>query len=204
MTSTRGASAVDPATNDTKTRILRVAADLFMRNGFASTSVRQIGQEAGVSQSALYHHIRSKAHLLKALHGRFIDEMLDRMRSAVESDRSSAERLSDAIGVVLSIIETHQAEVTVFLREQHALPPAMRRAIVKRRDEVDRLIDRLIAEGIADGTMRSDLDPRLVRLGILGMCNWAYQWYRLGDRSDSQTIARTFSSIAIDGMRNER
>ena len=49
-----------PPSGDVKARILDVAARLFMEQGFAATSVREIGERAGVGQSSLYHHVRSK------------------------------------------------------------------------------------------------------------------------------------------------
>jgi AcrR family transcriptional regulator len=184
----------------TKDRILRVAAELFMQQGYGGTSVREIGQHAGISQSALYHHIHSKAHLLKALHERFIYEMLERMEAAVETDRSAAEKISDIVRVVMSIIESHQPEVTVFLREQHALPTAMRRSIVKQRDKVDQLVDSVLRAGVESGEFRKDLDVRLMRLGILGMCNWAYQWFRSGEKFSSDDIAAAFGAMALQGV----
>lgn len=190
----------DDATEYTKDRILRVAAELFMRKGYGGTSVREIGQRAGISQSALYHHIQSKSHLLKALHERFILEMIDRLEAVVDTDRSAPEKIRDIVGVVMSIIESHQPEVTVFLREQHALPTAMRRSIVKQRDRVDQLVDRVLHDGVVSGQLRSDLDVRLIRLGILGMCNWAYQWFRSGEEFSSEEIAATFSVIATEGI----
>ncbi|MGH3756409.1 TetR/AcrR family transcriptional regulator [Actinophytocola sp.] len=198
MPSTRAVRA--ETTEYTKDRILRVAAELFMRQGYSGTSVREIGQRAGISQSALYHHIQSKAHLLKALHQQFIVEMIDRLETVVDTDRSAPEKLRDIVGVVMSIIESHQPEVTVFLREQHALPPAMRRSIVRQRDRVDQLVDRVIRDGMAAGELRSDVDVRLIRLGILGMCNWAYQWFRSGERFSSEEIAAAFGVIAIEGI----
>ncbi len=185
---------------DTKDRILRVAADLFMRQGYGSTSVREIGQHAGISQSALYHHIQSKSHLLKALHERFISEMLEQLEAVAITDGDALQKLRGMITVVMTIIESHQPEVTVFLREQHSLPASMRQSVVMQRDRVDQLVDGVIEAGIASGELRSDLDVRLTRLGILGMCNWAYQWYRAGDRLSALDIAAAFSGIALNGI----
>ena len=65
--------------DDVKGRILQVAAELFMERGFGGTSVREIGERAGVGQSSLYHHVRSKGPLLQELHQSFAqDPQVDR------------------------------------------------------------------------------------------------------------------------------
>jgi len=189
-----------PQGGDVRARILEVAAQLFMEQGFAATSVREIGERAAVGQSSLYHHVQSKGQLLYQLHQGFSKELLDRLTTVVDSTSSPTEQLRGLIHVVLSVVETHQAEVTVFLREGHALPEGSRQEIQRDRDQLDALVDKMIADGIEAGELRDDLDVRLTRLGILGMCNWTYQWYRPGGEQSSAEIADFFANLVINGL----
>jgi AcrR family transcriptional regulator len=52
----------------TRERILEVALDLFIRKGYAATSMREIAEPLGISKAALYYHFRSKGHILLELH----------------------------------------------------------------------------------------------------------------------------------------
>lgn len=52
----------------THERILEVALDLFIRKGYAATSMREIAEPLGISKAALYYHFPSKAHLMLELH----------------------------------------------------------------------------------------------------------------------------------------
>src|SRR5579863_4781519 len=64
-------AGVTPA--ETRTRLLRAAADAFAARGYDGTRVADIAAAAGVSNGALYAHFGSKAELLVAalrLHGR--------------------------------------------------------------------------------------------------------------------------------------
>jgi AcrR family transcriptional regulator len=47
-------------------RLLVVALDLFAAGGYRGTSIAQVADRAGLSQSGLLHHFRSKADLLAA------------------------------------------------------------------------------------------------------------------------------------------
>ncbi|MCA8900448.1 MAG: TetR/AcrR family transcriptional regulator [Hyphomonas sp.] len=52
-------------------RILETALELFCRNGFAGTSIRQIAAKVGLSPSSLYNHFDGKDAILEALIERF-------------------------------------------------------------------------------------------------------------------------------------
>lgn len=185
---------------DVRARILEVAARLFMEQGFAATSVREIGERAAVGQSSLYHHVQSKGQLLFQLHQDFSREMLDRLAALVEANPSPTVQIRELVRTFLSAVENHQAEVTVFLREEHALSDAYRRELQRDRDQVDAIVDRMIENGIAAGELRKDLDIRLTRLVILGMCNWTYQWFQPGGEPSGEQIADFFADLIIHGM----
>lgn len=51
------------ARRDTKELIERAALKLFVRNGVAATSIKDIAREADVSQGAMYNHYASKDEL---------------------------------------------------------------------------------------------------------------------------------------------
>jgi AcrR family transcriptional regulator len=52
----------------TRQRILDVALDLFVEQGYEETSLRQIAERVGVTKAALYYHFRSKDEILMTLH----------------------------------------------------------------------------------------------------------------------------------------
>lgn len=51
----------------TKEKILAVANDLFAKNGFDGTSIREIAKEAGVNLAAISYHFGNKEHLYKEI-----------------------------------------------------------------------------------------------------------------------------------------
>ncbi|PWR09915.1 TetR family transcriptional regulator [Micromonospora acroterricola] len=58
--------SADPA-DDTRTRILRAALDLFAEHGYQRTSLRQIGERLRLTKAAILYHFPAKEHLLAAL-----------------------------------------------------------------------------------------------------------------------------------------
>ena len=52
---------------DTRAEIQGVALDLFGRQGYEKTSLREIAERLDITKAALYYHFRSKEDLLRAL-----------------------------------------------------------------------------------------------------------------------------------------
>ena len=63
----------DPA--DTKARALAVALDLFSRDGYDATSMREIAEELGVTKAALYYHFTGKEDLVRGILNQFMGEV---------------------------------------------------------------------------------------------------------------------------------
>ncbi|MGC4789192.1 TetR family transcriptional regulator [Micromonospora sp. DT178] len=55
------------APDDTRTRILRAALDLFAEHGYQRTSLRQIAERLRLTKAAILYHFPAKEHLLAAL-----------------------------------------------------------------------------------------------------------------------------------------
>jgi len=171
-----------------------------MERGYAGTSVREIGERAGVGQSSLYHHARSKGQLLRELHGTFAQELIALLEKAAASDASPPDQLRSVIYAVLSVVETHRAVVTVYLRESYALSEEARQEVMQERDKMDFMVDLILKRGVESGDFRPDLDVHLTRLAILGMCNWSYQWYRPDGPQSMAEISKYFADVAMAGV----
>jgi len=61
-------AARHPDEGDTRERILDVALDLFIEQGYDKTSLRQIAEPLGFTQAAIYYHFAAKQDILIALH----------------------------------------------------------------------------------------------------------------------------------------
>ena len=72
-------------TNDTRQRILAVAQELFIEQGYDGTSLREISERLGFTKAALYYHFHSKDEILLALletGDAMLSEFLERLTHA--------------------------------------------------------------------------------------------------------------------------
>ena len=58
--------------NDTKERILAVALEMFSKNGYAGTNIRELSASLGLVKSGVYKHYESKEAIWNAL----LDQMI--------------------------------------------------------------------------------------------------------------------------------
>lgn len=78
---------------ETRERILNEALELFRRNGFEKTTMREIAAEAGVALGSAYYYFASKEALVMAFYERASDAMFPRIEEALESAKGLEERL---------------------------------------------------------------------------------------------------------------
>jgi len=75
----------------TAARIMDAAEDLFARQGYEGTSLRQIAEGAGIREPGLYNHFSSKQGLYEAV----LHRALDPMARALEEHLAQASGLRD-------------------------------------------------------------------------------------------------------------
>lgn len=63
----------DSRRTDTRARILTVALGLFADRGYASTSLREIAEELGVTKAALYFHYKTKEDIVSGILRDYLD-----------------------------------------------------------------------------------------------------------------------------------
>src|SRR3954471_13048585 len=91
--------------DETRARILAAAMDLFRRNGFAQTTMREIAAEAGVATGAAYYYFDSKDAIVLAFYDRAQREMEARVEEALAGTRDFEGRLRALIQVKLEYFE---------------------------------------------------------------------------------------------------
>lgn len=177
--------------------VLRVAIELFNRQGYDATSMGDLARELGLTKSAIYHHVPSKEHLLESA----IDEALDALTASLDdvaatSGLDAGERLRAAVRGSVVVLVEHLPAVTLLLRVR-GNTPAEKSALRRRREIDDRLAE--MVRGAAEaGAIRGDLDPLLTSRLLFGMVNSMTEWLR--DDGDVETIADTVTTLAFDGL----
>jgi AcrR family transcriptional regulator len=156
--------------------ILGVARDLFARHGYAATSMRDIAEADGIKASSLYSHFRSKAEIILLVVTPVTDELARAQEAALATPGTGLERLRAMAAAVLRVCVAHDRAVSIL----HYSWPQIRAsddlaALVATNAEIFARWQRVVADGVADGSVRADVDPvvaaRLVTSALQGIAD---------------------------------
>ena len=88
----------DGRTTDTREKIHQVALDLFVSRGFAETTMQDIADRLGLTKTALYDHVPTKAALVRSVVQPAVDDveaLLTQAEQAPMTRRELLERFFD-------------------------------------------------------------------------------------------------------------
>lgn len=184
----------------TQQAIVTEAAKLFAHNGFGATSLDDIAAALGASKASLYYHIRNKEEILRLIFLTVLSASEEPLHQVVGANVSPEEKLKQAIAHQTAVAADRSPAMIVFYREQPHLTGPFAGEIIQRKKAYERYFEQIIEEGQAAGAFRSDVDPKIVAFGLLGMCNWLSQWYKAGGQYTPQEIATMFERMLGDGL----
>ncbi len=185
--------------------ILRRAAEIFERKGVADTSVEDIANAVGIKREGVYYYFKSRGDILLEVilpQSATLHRNLERI---CDSRMDAPEKLHAAIQNHLDSFNPAYLEMSVALRESHAITNDARLSEIRQMwDSYSNLWTKLVAEGQESGGFRSDLNPKMIAFGLLGMCNWVSRWYDPDKSIGIQEIVETYFSLATQGLNGDR
>ena len=177
-------------------RILEEAVKLFYERGFTGTTLDDIAAELGVTKPFIYTHFRSKTELLAALCKPTIELSLGAVTQAANGPGSPTERLYRAIAGFTEVVLSRQANIAIYVREEKNLSPEALGEINALRKKFDRVLSKLLTEGVAAGEF-DVTDVSLTALAIGGMISWAYTWHRPEGRLAIDDMCDRMAELAL-------
>ena len=178
--------------------LLAVTVDVFNERGYDGTSMEDLSRAAGISKSSIYHHVRGKEELLRLAVGRALDGLFGILAEPAATGGPAVLRLEHVVRRTAEVLLTELPYVTLLLRVRGNT--ATEQWALERRREFDHRVAELVRAAVADGELRSDVEPRLATRLLFGMINSIVEWYRPGTRA-ADGVADAVVRLAFDGLR---
>ena len=135
-----------------KREILRTALRLFAEKGVDAVTVREIAEQAGYTNPALFKFFATKDALALHLFERCYEQLYDHLHAATAGAATFAARLAVIAGVCIEQIER---DPDAFLFVQDSLRILWPRVSARtRRKSILSLIRQTLEQGIAEGVVR--------------------------------------------------
>lgn len=149
-----------------RNRILELATDLFMRQGYKQTSTRQIAKILNITQPALYFHYRNKEDLYVEVILNFAEQIGEEFRTILDKDESVEGTLLD-MATVLKV--KHPLNFLMMLHDlKHELSPDAQQKIYRVwldnfYQPFDMVFERM-APQLVEGYQASDVTKHFLRV----------------------------------------
>jgi AcrR family transcriptional regulator len=188
------------AHEDRRADIIRESAVLFSRIGYHGASMQMVADAVELGKPTLYHYFRKKSDILYAIHEEFIRDLRTCHAERLAQHASIDEQLLGIHSDILRQIAEHPGYVRAFFEHHGELDSDQKRQMRRQRREYLQMVCDVIATGIERGLFVS-CEPRLIALGFLGMCNWAYKWYPQERSCSIEQTSRALCQVFLDGLK---
>jgi TetR/AcrR family transcriptional regulator, fatty acid metabolism regulator protein len=198
------AKAPAPAV-DKRRQILDAAIRVFARQGFHSTRVSDIADEAGVAYGLVYHYFKSKDEVLNELFSERCSLLLIAIEEADSSAQLSPRAKLEAVAGFIVDSYRHNPELmkVIIVEVTRAANSFGRTHLAEIRRAYDS-IAKIVAEGQEVGAFRRDVDPGFASMSFYGaieqlLSGWIFELIPASDADFEQ--AKTLVTATIcDGL----
>ena len=155
----------------TKQDILEAAVSLFAKNGFHNTTISQIAESARMTKGAFYCHFESKEAIfcevvreVKALWNSLIIKEIGKEGGALE-------KLIKMLDIFMELTLKNKDQFVIFIvliAEFTEVDEKFERVLKDAFDEFFSSVSEIVEEGKRTGSIRTDIDSRLLAVTLIG------------------------------------
>lgn len=179
--------------------LLAVAATVFNERGYEATSMDELALRAGVTKSAIYHHVPGKEELLRLAVGRALDGLFAVTAEPGATTGPAIDRLEHVVRGSVRVLTAELPFVTLLVRVRGNT--VVERAALDRRRQFDRVVSDLVRAAVREGSVRPDVDPAVLGRLLFGTVNSLTEWYRPGGPLSADDVADALVATTFDGLR---
>jgi TetR/AcrR family transcriptional regulator, cholesterol catabolism regulator len=186
---------------DRRAQILATAGEMFARKGIRATTVREIADAVGVLSGSLYHYFDSKDAMVEEILMGFQNAIRDRYGEVLARGEGAAQALRDLVLASLRLAREQPDATAIYQNELQYLRETPRfQAVQAGSADVQKVWLGVLEQGVADGSFRGDIAPR-VFYRLIRDAVWLSGRGHRGDAGYStQELADAIASVFLDGF----
>ncbi|MFA9200283.1 MAG: TetR/AcrR family transcriptional regulator [Cypionkella sp.] len=184
---------------ETGDAFLRSATVMINQRGYRGASVNRIASALGVTKGSFYHHHNAKDDLVSECFQKSYDRLSAVQLAARDTRASGWGQIASALA---ELIDLQFRDPMPLLRTTalQALPAGERGGVVLRSNRLANRFAGMIADGIADGSVRA-VDPMVASQLIMPALNGAYEARAWAARQpDAQAAVRLYAWTFAAGV----
>jgi TetR/AcrR family fatty acid metabolism transcriptional regulator len=157
-----------PSTADRRRQILDAAVRVFARQGFHSTRVADIADEAGVAYGLVYHYFSSKEQVLGELFSERWSLLIGAIEQADHGPGTPREKLAAVASFIVDSYRHNPELMKVIIVEVTRAANSFGRTHLAEIREAYESIAEIVTKGQASGDFRTDIEPVFAAMVFYG------------------------------------
>ncbi len=191
---------------DRRRQILDAAIRVFARQGFHSSRVADIADEAGVAYGLVYHYFRSKGQVMTELFTERWSLLLSAIDEADRRDVSPRAKLDAVAGFIIESYRRDPDLMQVIIVEVTRAANSFGRTHLPEINRAYESIAKIVSDAQAAGEFRSEIDPQLASMWFYGaieqlLSAWIFELIPAGegdfDRAREMLIENVCSGLEL-------
>ena len=182
---------------------MEAAADVLARRGYAAATLTEIASVAKMQAGSLYYHFDSKDAIVEEVMAVGLEHARDAIRTALKAigeDASGHDRLMAAVVAYITAITLDSDFTKANIRCYEESPETTRENLAVPLREFANGWVRLVESGQLDGSLRKDVEARVVARMTISAMNSVVGWWRVDGEFHIEQVAHMFASTVVDGL----
>ncbi len=178
--------------------IIQSVASILRNSPMSSITMEDIANELGITKGNLYYYFKNKQDILFHCHMRSVEISLEALDVAQAHGGTPVQKLRVLLTghIQSSLRDGFGGRLQTDLEDMR---PDQRKLYVRKRDELEQGVRRLIEEGVRRGEFECP-NVKIAGLAILGAINWMPKWYRPSGRFSPAQIAEEMVNYFLRGL----
>ncbi|MBB5153374.1 TetR/AcrR family transcriptional regulator [Saccharopolyspora phatthalungensis] len=180
-----------------RAQLLEAAQYVFVHNGYHAAAMDDIAERAGVSKPVLYQHFPGKLELYLALLETHGNELVRRVRKAIESTSDNKLRVRAAVGALYEFVAGGGQAFRLVFESDLRGEPAVEKAV---EGALSGCIDAITEAVTADAGLDAER-ARLLAVGLVGLSQvTARYWLDARETISRDEAVTLMSTLAWKGL----
>lgn len=176
-------------------QIIEATLEIIAEKGVSGLTTAEVSRRVGFSEAALFRHFPNKLEIIKAAMIQSHDALLRDIRSILFKDTDPLSKLEEILKFQLTFIESNKGLPRIlFSDELHLGDKELRQTLMSRHEQYLAAIMSVIAEGVAVGLFKADLDIKMGAKSFFGLIQVAIFTTSMSDFNIS--LLQQYDSIA--------
>ena len=186
-----------PKSKNKKEKIIKKAAQLFIKSSYESTSMKDIAESVGIQAPGIYHYFKSKKEILLEITEEswrnFRKNIIDELEKIDDPEEKIKTYISKMIRYQFSI-----KEIATMAEDPVSIKYIKRRKIYER--EVFYLLRDILCKLAEIKDLQDTIDPTLAAFSLYSMIARINKWYNPKGRISIDELVNQITSLFFHGF----